>query len=180
AVGPASRLDPTVPGTDVLVVSIDGTIGWGAAARELAAALRRAGAQVETAGTGPVSEVRTFALTDFVQARAARRAAQRAIAEHDPRAVVYCSITASLLWPRPGAVWLDSLAAENRPGRHGVWQRPVERRRVEQAPLILAMSPRALDPIPAPATPVLVLPAPVEQSGPFRERDIAAITYTGD
>jgi hypothetical protein len=170
-----------VPSTDVLVVSIDGTIGWEAAARELVGALRRAGAQVEHVGTGPVPQVRTFALTDLVQARAARRAARRAIDRHDPRAVIYCSITASLRWPRPGAVWLDSLAAENRPGRHGIWQRPTERRRLDQAPLILAMSPRSLDPIPRPSSPVVVLPTPVEPSGtPETERDIAALTYTGD
>src|SRR5436309_1571052 len=148
--------------TDVLVVSIDGTIGWGAAVRELVAALTRAGARVATAGTGPVPEVRTFALTDFVQARAARRAARRALAEHDPKAIIYCSITASLLWPRPGVVWLDSLAAENRPGRHGIWQRRVERRRVARAPLVLAMSPRALDSVPRPETSVIVLAEPVE------------------
>ncbi len=165
---------------DVLVVSIDGTIGWGAAARELVAALRRAGARVETVGTGPLRQVRTFALTDFVQARAARRAATGAIAEHRPRAVIYCSITASLLWPQPGAVWLDSLAAENRPGRHGVWQRTVERRRLAQSPLILPMSPRALEPVPVPEGPIAVLPVPVARSGPPGERDIAAIAYTGD
>jgi hypothetical protein len=170
-----------VAGTDVLVVSIDGTIGWGAAARELVAALRRAGVEVEHVGTGPVPLVRTFALTDLVQARAARRAARRAIAAHHPRAVIYCSVTASLLWPQPGAVWLDSLAAENRPGRHGVWQRPTERRRLAAAPLILTMSPRSLDPIPRPSAPAVVLPTPVASSGPFvAERDIAAITYTGD
>ena len=166
--------------TDVLVVSIDGTIGWGAAARELLGALRRAGAEVEAVGTGSLPQVRTFALTDFVQARAARRAALGAIAEHDPRAVIYCSITASLLWPQQGAIWADSLAAENRPGRHGVWQRGVERRRLARAPLILAMSPRALDPVPDPGRPVVVLPVPVETSGPPGERDIAAVAYTGD
>ena len=85
-------------------------------------------------GTGPVPEVRTFALTDLVQARAARRVCERAIAEHDPAALIYCSITAALLWPRPGALWVDALAAENRPGRHGIWQRTVERRRLAEAP----------------------------------------------
>lgn len=169
--------------TDVLVVSIDGTIGWGASARALTASLERAGARVVHVGTGPLPEVRTFALTDFVQARAARRVAARAIAEHGPRAVIYCSITAALLWPARGAIWLDSLAAENRPGRHGIWQRRLELRRLAQAPLILAMSPRTLDPIPAPPAPVVMVPTPVEPSGPPLPppaRDIAAITYTGD
>ncbi len=140
-----------VPGPDgaidVLIVSVGATTGWRAAARELGAAFERAGARTVTVDAGPVREVRTFMLTDLVQARAARRAAARGIAEHRPRAVVYCSITAALLWPRPGAIWLDAIAAENRPGRHGVWQRVVERRRLAQAPLVLTMAPDSLAPL---------------------------------
>ncbi len=163
--------------TDVLVVNVDGTPGWTAAAGELVDALRRAGASVALAGTGTVPLVRTFALTDLVQARAARTVALRGIAEHSPRAVIYCSVTAALLWPRPGAVWLDSVAAENRPGRHGVWQRVVERRRLEEAPMVLAMSPRALQALPG-ARADAVVPVPVARSGPVpATRDIAAVTY---
>ena len=99
-----------------------------------------------TADAAP--RVRTFMLTDFVQARTARAAAQAGLDRYEPRAVIYCSITAALLWPRPGAIWLDSLAAENRPGRHGIWQRIVERRRLRQAPLVLQMSARALGAVP--------------------------------
>ncbi len=162
---------------DVVVVSVDSTSGWSAAADELAAALRRAGASVAVAGTGRVPLVRTFALTDLVQARAARSVAERAIAEHAPKAVIYCSITAALLWPRPGAVWVDSVAAENRPGRHGVWQRVVERRRLAEAPLVLAMSPRALDAAPGVRSDAVV-PVPVARSGAVPgTRDIAAVTY---
>jgi hypothetical protein len=121
--------------------------------------------------------VRTFALTDLVEARAARAVAERAIAEHAPAALIYCSMTAALLWPRPGAVWVDSVAAENRPGRHGVWQRVVERRRLAQAPMVLGMSPRALDALPSVRTDAIV-PVPVEASGPpGGERDVAAVTY---
>jgi hypothetical protein len=124
--------------------------------------------------------VRTFVLTDLLEARAARRVAQEAIEAHRPRALVYCSITAALLWPRPGAIWLDSLAAENRPGRHGLWQRRVELRRLEQAPVILAMSPRALGAA-TPQTPVEVVPVPVAPSGsPPAVRDVAAVTYAGN
>jgi hypothetical protein len=168
-----------VPGADVIVVSVDSTTGWSTSARELVASLRRAGANVELARTGPQRRVRTFALTDLVEARAARRVAQRAIEQHDPAGVVYCSITAALLWPRPGAIWLDALATENRPGRHGLWQRRVERLRLRQAPLILAMSPAALEPARPPA-PVEVLPVPVAPSGPRVKRDIAALTYAGN
>lgn len=168
-------------GTDVLVVSVDGTTGWRGAAQQLSASLSRAGARVEHATTGPVPRVRTFALTDFVEARAARRSVLKAIEEHDPAAVVYCSITAALLWPRPGAIWLDSLAIENRPGRHGIWQRPVERRRLQQAPLVLAMSSAGLQPAPVSPRAVEIVPVPVGRSGPLpAEREFAAITYAGN
>jgi hypothetical protein len=167
--------------TDVLVVSIGATSGWRAAAGELSAAFARAGAQVRTVISGPGPRVRTFALTDLVQAEAARGACLRAVAKHDPAAIVYCSITAALLWPRPGAVWLDSIAAENRPGRHGVWQRVIERRRLAQAPLVLAMSETSLRPLSGPHPDLVVVPVPVEPSGAQHEpRDIAAMTYAGD
>ncbi len=172
------------PAADVLVVSVDSTGGWTAAARDLAAALSRAGAEVRTVSTGPVPHVRTFALTDFVQAGLARRACQRGIAEHRPAAVVYCSITAALLWPVPGAIWLDAIAAENRPGRHGVWQRVVERRRLAQAPLVLTMSPRSLQPLRGPQPEAVVVPSPVKPSAdaltPAQSRDITALTYAGN
>lgn len=162
---------------DVVVVSVDSTSGWTAAAGELVAALERVGASVTGVGTGPVPLVRTFALTDLVQARAARTAAERAIAEHRPRALIYCSMTAALLWPRPGAVWVDAVAAENRPGRHGVWQRVVERRRLAEAPMVLGMSRRALDALPGVRADAIV-PVPVARSNSVPgTRDIAALTY---
>ncbi len=179
--------------TDVLVVSIGATPGWRAAATELSAAFVRAGARVETVITPPGPQVRTFALTDFVQAWAARQACRRAISEHDPAVIVYCSITAALLWPRSGAVWLDSIAAENRPGRHGVWQRVAERRRLAHAPLLLTMSETSLSPLNGSHADAVVVPVPVESSAlgggagggssagaGAGERDIAAVTYAGD
>jgi hypothetical protein len=120
-------------------------------------------------------------LTDLVEARAARRACLEGIAEHNPATLIYCSITAALLWPRPGAIWLDSLAVENRPGRHGIWQRTVERRRLEQAPLVLAMSPGALEGSRISPRAVEIVPVPVEPSGPSPpNRDVAAITYSSN
>ncbi len=121
-------------------------------------------------------------LTDLVQAAVARRAAAEAIAEHPPQAIVYCSMTAALLWPRPGAIWLDALAAENRPGRHGVWQRIVERRRLTTAPLVLTMAESSLDSVPDRARPeAIVLPVAVEPSGPAPgPRDIDVLAYAGD
>ena len=86
-------------------------------------------------------------------------------------------MTSTLLWPRSGAVWLDSVAAENRPGRHGVWQRVVERRRLAEATAVLAWSPRALEALPGVRADAVV-PVPVARSGPVpAARDIAAVTY---
>ena len=153
---PAARRAPAVAlrhgsraGIDVLVVSLGTTGGWRCGrgrARRLARARRRGRGAVRRRSR--CREVRTFALTDLVQARAVRRAARarnrRAIARarsstaRSPRRC--CG-------RRAGAIWLDSIAAENRPGRHGVWQRSVERRRLAAAPLVMTMSERALAPL---------------------------------
>lgn len=168
-------------GTDILVVSAGSTEGWRTAAAELTAAIARAGASVEMVSATPARRVRTFALTDFVQARAAREAATRGIDAHRPTAVIYCSITAALLWPAPGAIFLDSIAAENRPGRHGVWQRQIERRRLRETPLVLAWSRRSLDPLAGPHADTVVVPVPVEAADRSDlPRDVAAVTYAGD
>jgi hypothetical protein len=157
--------------TDVLLVSLGSTGGWRAADAQLAGSLERAGATVALATAAPQRDVRTFALTDLVWARAARVAAQRGIAEHAPRAIVYCTTTAALLWPQPGAIRFDTLARESRPGRHGLWQRPLERRRLAQAPLLIPMTPDQ---------PGLTVPVPVEPSGAASERDLAAVAYVPD
>jgi hypothetical protein len=167
---------------DVLIVSVGATTGWRAAARELGAAFSAAGARTVTVDTGPVRQVRTFMLTDLVQAMAARRAAARGIAAHRPRIVVYCSMTAALLWPRPGVIWLDAIAAENRPGRHGVWQRLVERRRLARTPLVLTMAPDSLAPIaPSDRPDSVVVPVAVQSSGaPAAVRDVDVVAYAAD
>jgi glycosyltransferase involved in cell wall biosynthesis len=170
-------------GVDVLIVSLGSTAGLRAADEELAQGLRRAGASAALASAVPPRPVRTFVLTDLVWARAARGAAVRALAgPAQPRAILYSTTTAALLWPRPGAIRFDAPAAANRPGRHGLWQRPLERRRLMQTPLLLPSSEGALAELPegvgdAQAR-ALVVPVPVEPSGPpAPARDIAAITY---
>jgi hypothetical protein len=169
---------------EIVIVSVTSTTGWGNAARQLAASLTAAGARVGIAETGSVPEVRTFMATDFVQARAARRTAAAAMVAHRPRALVYCSVTAALLWPVPGAIWLDAIAAENRPGRHGIWQRRLELRRLIAAPLVMTMAPDSLAPIAArdrPAT--VVVPVAIDRSGtgvPGAVRDIDVLAYAGD
>jgi hypothetical protein len=169
---------------DVLLVSLGSTGGWRSADAELAESLRRAGASVALAAAAQPRPVRTFMLTDLTWARAARSAAKSALQEHDPRAIVYCTTTAALLWPAAGAIRFDAPAARNRPGRHGLWQRPLERRRLSEARLQLPMSEGALGECPTGVVAserTLVLPMPVEPSGAIDgERDIAAVTYASN
>jgi Glycosyl transferases group 1 len=162
---------------DILMVALGGTAGLRASDDAFVASLRRAGASVALARVPVAREPRTFALTDLAWAVPARRAAARALRAGRPRAIVYATTTAALLWPEPGAIRFDSPAAANRPGRHGIWQRPVERRRFAAAPLLLPTSEGALAETPAPHAPAIVVPIPVEPSGTSGARDIAAVTY---
>jgi hypothetical protein len=173
---------------DVLIVSLGSTSGLRAADEELRGSLERAGASVELVHAVAPAEVRTLMLTDLRWALAARRAASSALEWTEARAVIYSSTTAALLCPRPGAIRFDAPAAGNRPGRNGLWQRPLERRRLGQAPLLLPWSEGGLAELPhavgascTQAERALVLPVPVEPSGPAEgERDIAAITYAAN
>lgn len=165
-------------GVDVLLVSLGTTAGLREADRDLAESLRRAGATVAVEEVARVRRLRTFALTDLAQARAAAAAAERGIGLRRPHATVYSTTTAALLWPAPGAIRFDASAAGNRPGRHGVWQRPVERRRLREAPLLLPWSRQALAEAGAPRERAVVVPVAAERSGlPAEERDLAAMTY---
>src|SRR3954447_2961311 len=114
--------------TDVLLVSLGSTGGLRAADAELRGALERAGAAVAVAAAAPQRDVRTMALTDLVGARAARAGARAALREHEPRAVLYSTTTAALLWPAPGAIRYDAPAAANPPrpprGLQGPGARP--------------------------------------------------------
>jgi glycosyltransferase involved in cell wall biosynthesis len=163
--------------TDVLLVSLGGTAGLREADALLAGSLRRAGASVEVARARRPREWRTFALIELAWAVHARRAAAAGIEAWSPRTVLYSTVTASLLGPVPGAIRFDAPAAGNRPGRHGIWQRPVERRRLAAAPLLVPWSAGALAEAPLSGAPSVIVPVPVEPSGAPGERDIAAITY---
>jgi glycosyltransferase involved in cell wall biosynthesis len=175
------------PAVDVLVVSLGSTEGLRVADDELHASLLRAGVSAAIARALPPRQTRTLVLTDLAWAAAARSAAAGPLQPGPgpaPRAVIYSSTTAALLWRRPGAIRFDAPSAGNRPGRHGLWQRPLERRRLRQAPLLLPWSAGGLEE----ATPAsgrggraLVLPVPVEPSGPAEPaRDLAAITYAAN
>jgi glycosyl transferase family 1 len=175
------------PPVDVLMVSLASTQGLRAADDELHDSLQRAGARVAVSRALAPAETRTLMLTDIAWAFAARAAARKMLRQLErspPRAVLYSSTTAALLAPRPGAIRFDAAAAGNRPGRHGLWQRPLERRRLRRSPLLLPWSDGALHELPASARPAgrsLVLPVPVEPSGaPAAQRDIAAITYAAN
>ncbi len=204
--------DLPVGGTvDVLLVQLGSTEGLRVADEELVGSLRRAGAHVVVASAAHPGEIRTLMLTDLRWARAARRAAVDSLGRlrgNPPRSVIYSTTTAALLWPLPGAIRFDAAAAANRPGRHGLWQRPLERRRLCQAPLLLPSSAGALAEAAAAvgggsgilrAERALVVPSaiaafppgeggPTPAAGDSRrsdeaarpERDIAAITYAAN
>ncbi|HEV7162315.1 MAG TPA: glycosyltransferase [Solirubrobacteraceae bacterium] len=169
---------------DVLLVSLGSTQGLRTADEQLQASLERAGATVVLAPAQTPRPQRTTMLTDLAWARAARRAASAALERYSPRASIYSSTTAALLWPRLGAIRFDALSAGNRPGHHGLWQRPLERRRLAEAPLLLPWGEGALQEMPPgviPAERALVLPVAVEPSGLVATvRDIAAITYAAN
>lgn len=122
---------------DVLVVSLGGTIGLRVADQQLVDGLRRAGLDVQLASAELPGDVRTMMLTDLMQARAAAMAARAALREIEPAVTIYSSTTAAMFWPRPGVIRFDTLAQLTRPGHHGWWQRPQERRRLRQSPLLL-------------------------------------------
>lgn len=174
--GDVSRLD-------VLVVSLGSTQGLRASDEAFATLLRNAGATVGVARAAPQRQVRTLALTDLLWARASAAAARSALAAQQPRSIVYSTTTAALLWPEPGAIRFDASSAENRPGRHGIWQRPLERRRLAEASLLIPTSQAALLASPAAADDAVIVPIPVAASGsaqPSGEREIAAVTYASD
>ncbi len=137
--------------TDVLLVSLGSTEGLRRADDELHDSLERAGARVAIARPHPQEPLPTMMLTDLVWARAAREAAASIIEQQEfapARSIIYSTTTAALLWQRPGAIRFDATAAGNRPGRHGLWQRPLERRRLRQAPLLLPWSEGAVRELP--------------------------------
>ncbi len=166
---------------DLLIVSLGSTQGLRAADEQLQGSLERAGVSVALAQAQPPGPKRTLMLTDLAWAHAARAAATAMLERVEPRAVIYSSTTAALLWTRPGAIRFDAPSAGNRPGRHGLWQRPLERRRTAEAPLLLPWSEGAMGEMAQTTTTAsrtLVLPVAVEPSGPAEGvRDIAAITY---
>ncbi len=171
---------------DILIVSLGATGGLRAVDDELLASLLRAGTSAGIVRPEPPAPVRTLMLTDLRWALATRRAVTAELARTSARALIYSTTTAALLWPRPGAIRFDAPAAANRPGRHGLWQRPLERRRLREASLLLAQSEGALLEVPACVRDArrregeLVLPVPVEPSGTHESHSLREVGKLGD
>jgi glycosyltransferase involved in cell wall biosynthesis len=170
---------------DIALVSLGTTMGWRRADEGFAELVREAGAscQVVPVRIGTAGRLRrTMALTDLVEAAAARRSATGIRA----RAVVYSSVTAALLQRPPGpyAVRFDTLAALNRPGLGGAWQRRREKRVLAGARLLLPWSEpadlaaRAV--LGGGGPPAAVVPPPVPELEPRTERDLDAAAYAGN
>jgi glycosyltransferase involved in cell wall biosynthesis len=174
------------PRPDVLCVSLGTTKGLRVADEGFAELLRQAGATVEIVGVriGATNRLRrAYPVNDLVEALAARRAATTAIARVQPRAVLFSTTTATLLAPPPAvpfAIRFDSPAALNRPGARNTLLHVLERRRMEQAALLLPASNAAIAPLSV-ATPSVVVPIPVRSSGgPAGPRERVAVAYTPD
>jgi glycosyltransferase involved in cell wall biosynthesis len=131
-----------VPGSpDIAVVSLGTTFGWRRGDEALAGHVRAAGAscRIVTVRLGHTAALRrSMATTDLVEALAARNSARGIHAG----AVIYSTITAALLQPsrHPSAVRFDGIAAVNRPGIGGAWQRRREPSVLARADLLLPWS----------------------------------------
>lgn len=159
-------------GPVIAIVSLGTTMGWRRADEALAGQIAAADARcrVIPVGIGPAGRLRrTMALTDAVEALAARHAASGVEAD----ATIYSSITAALL-QRPGgphAIRFDTIATLSRPGAGGAWQRLRERGVLARADLLLpwseaaAAAARETTAHAGAASPrTVVLPPPVERA----------------
>jgi len=166
---------------DVAVLSPGSTLGWRRADAAFAAGVRDAGAScaVVAVSIGRAGRLRVHpALTDAVEALAARHAARRL---PPARALVLSTITAALLQrPRhPYAVRFDALAAVNRPGAAGAWQRAVEPHALARADLLLPWSAEGGASAP-PGAPAIAVGVPVEPIPGAARRDIDVLAYAGN
>jgi glycosyltransferase involved in cell wall biosynthesis len=168
---------------DIAIVSLATTFGLRRADAALARQIEAAGAscemiEVRIGRSGGLR--RTMALTDVVEAWAGRTAARRADAAS---AVILSGVTTALLAavdaPRV-AVRFDGIAAINRPGPGGSWQRRRERSVLARADLLLPWSEAAAAAVEGVATDVVVLPPPVA-AGPARSSGGPdAVAYAGN
>ena len=167
------------PGADIALVSLGTTPGLRRSDEAFAELVRRAGATCEVVPVriGASGRLRRHAaVTDLVEALAARRSA-RGI---EARAIVYSTITATLLQPpgrTPYGIRFDATAALNRPGLAGAWQRRAERAVLERARLLMPVSLGAQEAVAHLDRPRVRVPIPIEPVGSAAERDIDAVAY---
>jgi glycosyltransferase involved in cell wall biosynthesis len=169
------------PVADIALVSLGTTPGLVRSDEAFASLVRRAGASCELVPVriGASRKLRQgAALTDLVEAVAARRAAREARA----RAIVYSSITAALLQRPdvPYGIRFDAIAALNRPGAGGAWQRWRERGVLERAAILMPVSRGAAAAVDGAHRPTVAVPIPVDEIAGPGERDIDAVAYAGD
>jgi glycosyltransferase involved in cell wall biosynthesis len=127
---------------------------------------------------------RGYPVNDFVEMLAARRTIAAAARRLGPRALVLSTTTAAMLAPRDGvpyAVRLDAPARVNRPGARNAAVRALERRGLGGARLLLPWSEAARSALPPASAPAIVVPPPVEPSGPAPwKRERLAVAYVPD
>jgi Glycosyl transferases group 1 len=172
---------------DVLVVSLGTTRGLRLADAQLVSMLREAGASVAAVATriGLTNALRrAYPVNDVVEAIAARRAFGSAFRRHQPRAVVFSTTTVALLVGSPDvpfAVWLDSPARLNRPGRASLPLHLLERRQLARARVLMPHSPGAVAALPLGSAPTVLIPPPVPTAPtPSDARNPIAVGYTPD
>jgi glycosyltransferase involved in cell wall biosynthesis len=173
--------------TDLLLVSLGTTRGLRLSDAQLVTMLSEAGASVRAVATriGLTNALRRgYPVNDIVEAVAARRALDAGVRAYRPRALVLSSTTTALLVGRPEipfAVWLDSPARLNRPGRLNAPLHRLERRQLARARLLMAHSPGTVDALPAGAAPSVLVPPPIPVAPPVRpDRGAFALGYTPD
>ncbi len=128
---------------DVLLVSIGGTAGLRASDDALAGALRRAGATVAVARVAPrprAADVR--ADRPRLGGPGAAGRAGRACAPPGRGRSSTARRRRRCCGPSPARSASTRPRPATGPGRHGIWQRPVERRRLAAAPLLVPLTAR--------------------------------------
>ena len=171
---------------DLLVVSLGTTRGLRVADAAFVDQVRAAGASAEAVAVriGALDRLRRgYPANDLVEAAAARRALRDCLRQA-PRAVVFSTVTASMLAPRlklPSAIRLDSPARLNRPGARNAVLHGLERHALGRARLVLPWSRAALAALPGGESRTVVLPPPILPSGPTGEpRQRLAVAYVPD
>ena len=162
-------------------MSLSTTPGLARSDEAFAELVRRAGATCEVVPVrlGAAARLRRgAALTDLIESAAARRSAARL----DARAVVYSAITTAL-FQRPAVPYgirFDAVAALNRPGAGGAWQRRRERGVIDRAAVLMPVSHGAAAAVRGARPPCARVPIPIEPIAGAAERDLDAVAYAGD